>query len=126
MSDGESKGNKYVIKLIERKVTEDKKDIAGNVALAGASVLAIGMGALGVAYYGADIVKAFSSNEALTLGSYLSVKFQGAVVAVSTVAVIGGIYGIITKSKGTVAAIRRLEHDKNYLNELKEEDERVR
>ena len=126
MSDGESKRNKYVIKLIERKVTEDKKDIAGNVALAGASAMAIGIGALGVAYFGADIIKAFSSSEALTLSSYLSVKFQGAGVAVSTVAAIGGIYGFITKSKDTVAAIRRLEHDKNYLNELKEEDERIR
>ena len=51
MNDGESKRNEYVIKLIERKITDDKKDIAGNVALASASALAIGIGALGAAEF---------------------------------------------------------------------------
>ncbi len=126
MNDGESKRNKYVIKLIERKITDDKKDIAGNVALASASALAIGIGALGAAYFGTDIIKAFSSSESLTLSSYLSVRFQSAGVAVSAVAVIAGIYGVIKNAKGTIASVRSLEHDKNYLKELKEEDERVR
>ena len=126
MNDGESKRNEYVIKLIERKIMDDKKSIAENVALASASALAIGIGALGAAYFGTDIIKAFSSSESLTLSSYLSVRFQSAGVAVSTVAVIAGIYGVIKNAKGTIASVRSLEHDKNYLKELKEEDERVR
>ena len=68
--------NTYVIERIERNIERDKKSVAKDTALLGASALAVGVGALGIALLGDDVINAFTSGDALTLGSYMLVRYK--------------------------------------------------
>ena len=113
--DGSQK-EEYVVKLIERKIREDKGKIVNDAVIVGASAFAIGIGILGAAYFGGDVIREYTSDEVLTLGSLLRVKFQGTGVGVSALVVVGGIYGAIKEGKNLVASIRKLNEDKKVLN----------
>ena len=106
----------YLVKKIER----NKKDITKNTAFLGASALAVGVGALGVALLGDDVINAFTSSNALTLGSYMAIRFQGAGFVLSAEAVLGGIYAAIKNSKNVISSVKNLKQNKTALEELEE------
>ena len=94
----------YLVKEIER----NKKEITKNTAFLGASALAVGIGALGVTLLGDDVVNAFTSGNALTLGSYIAIKYQGYGFLLSAEAVLGGIYAAIKNSKNVISSVKKL------------------
>ncbi len=106
----------YLVKEIER----NKKDIGKNTAFLGASALAVGIGILGVVLLGDDVINAFTSGNALTIGSYITIKFQGAGFALSAEAVLGGIYAAIKNSKNVIFSIKNLKQNKTTLEEFEE------
>lgn len=106
----------YLVKEIER----NKKDIGKNTAFLGASALAVGIGILGVVLLGDDVINAFTSDNALTIGSYITIKFQGAGFALSAEAVLGGIYAAIKNSKNVIFSIKNLKQNKTTLEEFEE------
>ena len=111
--------NTYLIERIERSIEEDKKNVAKETALLGASALVVGIGALGIALLGDDVINAFTSRDALTLGSYMLVNFQGAGVAISATSVIGGIIAAVNNAKDAISSLKKLRDDKNILKEEK-------
>ena len=106
----------YLVKEIER----NKKDIEKNTAFLGASALAVGIGTLGVVLLGDDVINAFTSGNALTIGSYITTKFQGAGFALSAEAVLGGIYAAIKNSKNVIFSVKNLKQNKATLEEFEE------
>lgn len=106
----------YLVKEIER----NKKDIGKNTAFLGASALAVGIGILGVVLLGDDVINAFTSGNALTIGSYITIKFQGAGFALSAEAVLGGIYAAIKNFKNVIFSIKNLKQNKTTLEEFEE------
>lgn len=114
--DDKSYRTTYLVKEIER----NKKDIAKNTAFLGASALAVGIGTLGVVLLGDDVINAFTSGNALTIGSYITTKFQGAGFALSAEAVLGGIYAAIKNSKNVIFSIKNLKQNKATLEEFEE------
>lgn len=106
----------YLVKEIER----NKKEITKNTAFLGASALAVGIGALGVTLLGDDVVNAFTSGNALTLGSYIAIRYQGYGFLLSAEAVLGGIYAAIKNSKNVVSSVKNLKQNKINLEELEE------
>lgn len=111
--------NTYLIERIERNIEKDKKSVAKDTALLGASALAVGIGALGIAFLGDDVINAFTSGDALTVGSYMLVRFQGAGVAISATSVIGGIVAAVNNTKNAISSFKKLKDDKNRLEEEK-------
>lgn len=111
--------NTYLIERIERNIEKDKKSVAKDTALLGASALAVGIGALGIALLGDDVINALTSGDALTLGSYMLVRFQGAGVAISAISVIGGIVAAVNNTKNAISSFKELKDDKNRLEEEK-------
>ncbi len=109
----------YTIVKIERNIEQDQKNIAKDTALLGASALAVGIGSLGVVLLGGDLINAFTSGDALTLGSYLLVKFQGTGFALSAASVTGGIVAAINNTKNVLSSFRKLKNDKTRLEEEK-------
>lgn len=114
--DDKSYRTTYLVKEIER----NKKDIEKNTAFLGASALAVGIGTLGVVLLGDDVINAFTSGNALTIGSYITAKFQGAGFALSVEAVLGGIYAAIKNSKNVIFSIKNLKQNKATLEEFEE------
>lgn len=114
--DDKSYRTTYLVKEIER----NKKDIEKNTAFLGASALAVGIGTLGVVLLGDDVINAFTSGNALTIGSYITTKFQGAGFALSAEAVLGGIYAAIKNSKNVIFSIKNLKQNKATLEEFEE------
>lgn len=114
--DDKSYRTTYLVKEIER----NKKDIEKNTAFLGASALAVGIGTLGVVLLGDDVINAFTSGNALTIGSYITTKFQGAGFALSAEAVLGGIYAAIKNSKNVIFSIKNLKQNKTTLEEFEE------
>lgn len=106
----------YLVKEIER----NKKDITRNTAFLGTSALAVGIGTLGVALLGDDVINAFTSGNALTIGSYMAIKFQGAGFALSAETVLGGIYAAIKNSKNVIFSVKNLKQNKATLEKLEE------
>ena len=111
--------NTYLIERIERNIEKDKKSVAKDTALLGASALAVGIGALGIALLGDDVINAFTSGDALTLGSYMLVRFQGAGVVISAASVISGIVAAVDNTKNAISSFKKLKDDKNRLEEEK-------
>ena len=111
--------NTYLIERIERNIEKDKKSVAKDTALLGASALAVGIGALGIALLGDDVINALTSGDALTLGSYMLVRFQGAGVTISAISVIGGIVAAVNNTKNAISSFKKLKDDKNRLEEEK-------
>lgn len=111
--------NVFLIERLERNIEEDKKDLAKNTALLGASALAVGIGTLGLILIGNDIINAFNSEEALTLGSYLLVRFQDSGIAVSGSIVACGIITATSNAQNTMSSLRRLKYNKKRLEEEK-------
>ena len=111
--------NTYLIERIERNIEKDKKSVAKDTALLGASALAVGIGALGIALLGDDVINAFTSGDALTLGSYMLVRFQGAGVLISAASVISGIVAAVDNTKNAISSFKKLKDDKNRLEEEK-------
>lgn len=114
--DDKSYRTTYLVKEIER----NKKDIEKNTAFLGASALAVGIGTLGVVLLGDDVINAFTSGNALTIGSYITTKFQGAGFALSAEAVLGGIYAAIKNSKNVIFSVKNLKQNKATLEEFEE------
>ena len=111
--------NTYLIEKIERNIEKDKESVAKDTALLGASALAVGIGALGIALLGDDVINAFTSGDALTLGSYMLVRFQGAGVLISAASVISGIVAAVDNTKNAISSFKKLKDDKNRLEEEK-------
>lgn len=111
--------NTYLIEKIERNIEKDKKSVAKDTALLGASALAVGIGALGIALLGDNVINAFTSGDALTLGSYMQVKFQGFGIAISATSVISGIVAAVNNTKNAISSFKKLKDDKNRLEEEK-------
>lgn len=116
----------HMVERIERRIESDKKEATTDIALLGASALAVGIGALGIVLLGDDVINAFKSGNALTLGSFMSVRFQEAGVGISISAVLGGIIGTVKKLKDTISSFKKLNHDKDWLKEVEEIDEKGR
>ncbi len=116
----------YLIKQIERNIETNKKSIAKDIALLGASALAVGIGALGIVFLGDDLINSFKSGDSLTLGSYILVKFQGAGVSISVTSVLGGIVGIVKNSKNVISSFKNLTSNKDALKNLQDEKGRTR
>lgn len=116
----------HMVERIERRIESDKKEVTTDIALLGASALAVGIGALGIVLLGDDVINAFKSGNALTLGSFMSVRFQEAGVGISISAVLGGIIGTVKKLKDTISSFKKLNHDKDWLKEVEEIDEKGR
>ena len=112
--------NTYQVELIERDIKSDKKNITKSTALLGASALAVGIGALGITFLGKNLMNIFSSGEAITLGTYILVKFQESATTLSTLSVLGGITSAIYNTKNAITSLIKLKEDKNKLNELEE------
>ena len=102
------------------KIERNKKDITKNTAFLGASALAVGVGALGVALLGDDVINAFTSGNALTLDSYMAIRFQSTGFVLSAEAVLGGIYAAIKNSKNVISSVKNLKQNKTALEELEE------
>lgn len=117
MDNDKSYRKSYRIKGIEKKIKEDKKDVATDLALLGASALAVGIGALGIFVLGPDLINSFKSGNALTFGSFMLVKFKEACIGTSLAAVIAGALGIDIKVKDTLLSIDILIKDKELLKE---------
>ncbi|MEE3342589.1 MAG: hypothetical protein VZS44_00680 [Bacilli bacterium] len=115
MDNDKSYRKSFTIKAIENKINEDKKGIALDTALLGVSALAVGLGALGIVTLGPDIIEAFNSNNALTLGSYMIVRLKGAGIALSFSVVLAGAIGIVATIKDIISSINDLNHDKDLL-----------
>lgn len=111
--------NTYLIERIERNIETGKKNVAKDTALLGASALAVGIGALGIALLGDDVINAFTSGDALTLGTYMRVRFQCSGVVISASSVIGGIVAAVNNTKNAILSIKQLKDDKNRLEEEK-------
>ena len=118
--------NTYLIEKIERNIEEDKKNVAKDSALLGASALAVGIGALGIAFLGDDVINTFTSTDALTLGSCLLVRFQRVGIKISTISVLSGIIAAVNNSKNALSSFKGLKDDKSRLKELEEEKGRSR
>ena len=125
MDNDKSYRKSFTIKAIENKINEDKKDVAIDLALLGASALAVGLGALGIVALGPDIIEAFKSNDALTLGSFMLVKFKEACIGTSAAVVLAGALGIVVKLKDSISSVNNLLHDKDLLKvEINKEKEK--
>ena len=107
-------------------IETNKKSIAKDIALLGASALAVGIGALGIVFLGDDLINSFKSGDSLTLGSYILVKFQGAGVSISVTSVLGGIVGIVKNSKNVISSFKNLTSNKDALKNLQDEKGRTR
>ncbi len=111
--------NTYLIEGIERNIERDKKSIAKDTALLGASALAVGIGALGIAFLGDDVINAFTSENALTFGSYVLIKFQGTGVVLSAISVVSGIIAAVNNTKNAILSFKKLKDDKERLEKEK-------
>ena len=112
----------FLIEKIERNIEYDTYHVKTNTAYLAASALAVGIGALGIALLGDDVINAFTSGDALTLKSYMIVRYQGAGLTISVMAVVGGIVEVVKNSKNAISSLKKLMHDKNELKKVKEEE----
>lgn len=116
----------YLIKQIERNIETNKKSIAKDIALLGASALAVGIGALGIVLLGDDLINSFKSGDSLTLGSYMLVRFQEVGISIPVTSVLGGIVGIVKNSKNVISSFKNLTSNKDALKNLQDEKGRTR
>lgn len=117
MDNDKSYRKSYRIEGIEKRIKEDKKDIATDLALLGASAFAVGIGALGIIVLCPDLINSFKSGNTLTFGSFMLVKFKEACIGTSAAVVLAGAFGIAVKLKDTISSIKYLIHDKELLKE---------
>lgn len=111
-------GEEFLIKQIEK----NKNEITKDTALLAASAIAVGVGVLGVAVFGKEMLDFFDSNNLLTFSNFMTVKFQGMGVGVSMSATLAGITGAISKYKHLVSTKKELNANKQTIKEIRESD----
>lgn len=119
MNQDKSYRQSYVI----RRIQTDKEEISKKVMYLAASAIAVGLGGLGVHYFGKDIAEIFKSDVPLTMKSYIEMKFKGSLISFPIIAVLGGIYFGINSFKNLFSAAKDLMRQKSELKKLEESDE---
>ena len=119
MYNDKSYRNTYLIERIEGEIERDKKSIGKDTALLAVSAIAIGIGTLGIVLLGDDVIKAFTSKDALTIRSYVVVRFKGAGVVISGLSLLGGIVGVFTNVKDAILSFKQIKDNKKKLEEEK-------
>lgn len=110
---------RYLVKKIER----EKKALTKNAASFAASALVVGLGVLGVAVFGEDLMQEFTSHSELTYGAYMHVRFQETLFALPLAGVVGGVVWSIVNARQTIKSFKTLKQDKRSLNQYEEEEE---
>ena len=114
MKNNKLEGERFYIQHIKN----DKKEMAKDTALLAASALAVGVASLGIVIFGKEILEAFKADNAMTFKNYMTIRFQGAGVGISTTSVFAGILGLIKKIPDFKSSIKTLRADKNALEEI--------
>lgn len=109
---------RYLVKKIEK----DKKALTKNAASLIASALVVGLGVLGVAVFGDDLIQEFTSHNELTFGSYMHVRLQETLVALPLAGLIGGIFWTVVNAGHTIKSFKALKQDKKALKKQEEQD----
>ncbi len=84
---------KLKIQKIEKSIEMSENHTFDMELISAACAFAIGLGVLGIGYFGSNIIKDFISENTLTLKSYMTIRFKDVMFFASIMATITGAIG---------------------------------